>query len=75
MSTIDFKILNITIPDLVSNQYSPEQKKDVYEYLKQLDAHHKRAYEIAFQHLGSSFNICRSNGFKDWKQNVSKQQT
>jgi hypothetical protein len=33
-----------------------------------LDDHNKKAYEIAFNHLGSSFNIYRSNGFKEWKQ-------
>jgi hypothetical protein len=72
-STLDFKTLNMKIPNLVSSQYSSEQQKEVYEYLNHLDAHHRKAYEIAFQHLGSSFNICRSNGFKDWKE--SKKQT
>ena len=27
----------------------------------------KQAYEIAKEHLGSSFCIPRSNGFKDWE--------
>jgi hypothetical protein len=40
--------------------------------LSQLDAHHRKAYEIAFQHLGSSFNICRSNGFKGWKASIKQ---
>lgn len=73
MSTkIDFKSLNMKIPDLVGDQYSPEQQKDVFEYLSQLDAHHRKAYEIAFHHLGSSFNICRSNGFKGWKASIKQ---
>ena len=29
--------------------------------------HHKQAYLIAYNHLGSSFNIYKSNGFKEWK--------
>jgi len=33
----------------------------------------KTGYKIAFNHLESSFDIYRSNGFKQWKQsNQSK---
>jgi hypothetical protein len=32
----------------------------------------KKAYLIAFHHLGSSFNIYKSNGFKEWKAKISK---
>ena len=71
-STAELESLNMKIPDLVGNQYSPEQQKEVYKYLNHLDTHHRKAYEIAFQHLGSSFNICRSNGFKDWKSSTKQ---
>jgi hypothetical protein len=40
-------------------------------YLSNLNEHQKIAYSIALQHLGSSFNIYRSNGFKEWKQKNS----
>jgi hypothetical protein len=30
--------------------------------------HERVAYEIAFNHLGTSFNVYRSNGFIDWKK-------
>lgn len=65
--TIDFTQLNIEIPESVKS-YSPEKQKDIFDYLHDMDDHHKRAYMIALQHLGSSFNIYRSNGFKEWKQ-------
>ena len=38
------------------------------EYIKQLSDHEKKAYEIAMNHLGTSFNIYRSNGFIEWKK-------
>jgi hypothetical protein len=38
----------------------------IEEYISQLTEVEKIAYEIAKEHLGSSFNIKRSNGFKKW---------
>jgi hypothetical protein len=38
----------------------------IYQYLNQLDEHHKQAYLIAKEHLGTSFNILKSNGYKEW---------
>jgi hypothetical protein len=32
-----------------------------------MDEIHKKAYSIAFDHLGSSFDVLRSNGYKEWK--------
>ena len=64
---INFESLNINIPDLVKT-HSIEQQREIFQYLSELDDHNKKAYEIAFNHLGSSFNIYRSNGFKEWKQ-------
>ena len=63
----DFTTLNINIPAAVRN-YSLEQKREVYDYLREMDEHHRRAYNIAVNHLESSFDIYRSNGFKEWKQ-------
>ena len=34
--------------------------------LAQLDDIQRKAYEIAKSHLGTSFNIRRSNGFIEW---------
>jgi hypothetical protein len=48
--------------------YSPEKQQDVLEYLQEMDDIHKKAYEIAFNHLETSFDILRSNGFQEWKK-------
>ena len=64
--TIDFSLLDIQVPAFLST-YSIETQKEIFDYLKQLDENNKKAYLIALDHLGSSFNIFRSNGFKNWK--------
>jgi hypothetical protein len=38
------------------------------DYLSEMDEQHRQAYEIALNHLESSFDIVRSNGFQDWKK-------
>jgi hypothetical protein len=64
---IDLHSLNIQIPNHVFN-YTLEIQEEISHYLSNLDEQHKIAYNIALEHLGSSFDIYRSNGFKDWKQ-------
>jgi hypothetical protein len=68
---IAFETLNIKLPELVKTQ-TIEEQREIFDYLSSMDDHHKKAYEIALNHLGSSFNIYRSNGFKEWKQTKSK---
>ena len=63
--TIDFTKLGLKIPALVYTM-PPEKQKEIYDYLVQLDDHNRRAYTIAENHLGTSFNIYRSNGFNEW---------
>jgi hypothetical protein len=65
--SIDFSKLNIQIPEQV-HTYSTERQKEIFEYLKNMNEIDKKAYLIALNHLGTSFNIHRSNGFKEWKQ-------
>ena len=36
------------------------------QYIAQLDDIQRKAMEIAKSHLGTSFNIKRSNGFIEW---------
>jgi hypothetical protein len=38
----------------------------VTEYINHLSEIEKKAYMIARDHLGSSFNLVKSNGFNDW---------
>ena len=49
------------------NTYSNDEQEKIYNYLTQLNDQQKKAYIIAYEHLGSSFNIRKSNGFKTWK--------
>ena len=64
---LNYQDFGLPIPETVFSL--PEEKqKEIYLYLSQLDEHQKRAYIIAYRHLGTSFNICRSNGFKEWKK-------
>jgi len=65
-STMDFKCLNLPIPETVY-KCSLEKQNDIFEYLQSMDEHHKKAYLIAISHLGTSFNIEKSNGYKEWK--------
>ena len=62
-----FDLLKVTIPEAVKN-YPPEKRQEVMDYLSGMDEQHKRAYEIAVNHLESSFDIVRSNGFLEWKK-------
>jgi hypothetical protein len=65
-TTFDFESLNIRISDNVK-KYSYDKQKEIFEYLSEMDEMHKKAYSIAFDHLGSSFDVLRSNGYKEWK--------
>ena len=52
--------------------YSSELKELITEYMGQLDPIEQKAYMIAMEHLGSSFNIVKSNGFNDWIKTKDK---
>jgi len=62
---IKFDSLNLQISELVKT-YPIEKQKLIFEYISEMDEHHRKAYSIAYNHLGTSFNIVRSNGFKKW---------
>lgn len=68
---INFSDLNMKIPDHVYN-LTIEEQLDIYNYLNDMDKLDRIAYEIAFDHLGTSFSIERSNGFKEWKTRQNK---
>ena len=63
-----FTNLNIPVPEIVYS-YDNEKQKEIYDYLSSLNETQKKAYLIAKNHLGSSFSIYKSNGFKEWKKN------
>ena len=65
-TTPDFSSLNVKISDNVK-AYLPEKQEEIFQYLSEMDEINRQAYNIAFNHLESSFDILRSNGFKEWK--------
>lgn len=63
--SINFESLNIPIPEVIKT-YPIEKQRQIFEYLSEMDEINKVGYKIAFNHLESSFDICRSNGYKEW---------
>ena len=43
------------------------QNTDIINYLEQLTPLQMKAYEIAKDHLKTSFDITRSNGYNEWR--------
>ena len=60
--------LHLDLPDTLD----PALKASVIEYLSQLDPIEQKACKIAKEHLGSSFNIVKSNGYCDWLKENKK---
>jgi hypothetical protein len=67
---VNFESLNLHISPFTKG-YPIELQKEIYEYLTELDDIHRKGYQIAYDHLGTSFNIARSNGFKNWRAKKS----
>jgi len=47
-----------------------EYSAEMLAYISQLDATQRKAFEIAKEHLKTSFNPYLSNGFKEWKSKL-----
>lgn len=64
--------LGLELPNNFEN-YDEKIKELIVKYLKHLDTIERQAYTIGKAHLGSSFNVVKSNGFynfvKDWNKN------
>jgi hypothetical protein len=60
--------MNITELPLPNNfvNYDIDLQSSVIEYITQLSNIEKKAYKIAQIHLGSSFNVVKSNGYNSW---------
>ena len=65
---VQFDTLDLPIPTIVTS-YSAEKQREIFEYLSEMHEKERIGYKIAFDHLGTSFDICRSNGFITWKRN------
>lgn len=60
--------LGLELPNNFEN-YDEKTQGLIVNYLKQLGSIERQAYTIGKAHLGSSFNVIKSNGFCDWKKN------
>lgn len=56
---------NLPLPEHFA-KYNQDTRDKIIKYLEQLTPIERLAYQIAYDHLGSSFNIVKSNGFCDW---------
>ncbi len=63
---VNFEATELSIPESVL-KLPIEKQTDIYNYLIQMTKSQKKAYLIAKDHLGTSFNILKSNGFFEWK--------
>jgi hypothetical protein len=61
---------SLPIPEIFYN-LTQENQSQILNYIKSMNERDKKAYKIAFNHLGTSFNICKSNGYKEWKKSQS----
>jgi hypothetical protein len=59
--------LGVELPAQFEN-YDILTQQSIINYIKQLDQIEKLAYKIGKDHLGSSFNILKSNGYNNWKK-------
>ena len=57
--------MEINLPENIQNM-DLETITLIKEYVNQFNECEKKAYQIAASHLGTSFNILKSNGYKDW---------
>jgi hypothetical protein len=60
--------LGLELPNNFEN-YDQKTQELIVNYIKHLDIIERQAYTIGKKHLGSSFNVVKSNGFIDWKKN------
>ena len=52
--------------------YDVETQRSIIRYLSGLNEIQTKAYLIAKEHLGSSFNVVKSNGYINWLKNCDK---
>jgi hypothetical protein len=60
--------MDSTTISMESITISVEQLKQ--QYIESLSKKEKKAYDIAFHHLGSSFTLEKSIGFLEWKKTL-----
>lgn len=64
--------LNISVPLHVPVHHYMTIQEKIELYTNQLSSIEKMALVIAEEHLGTSFNLQKSNGFIEWCKNLDK---
>lgn len=49
-----------------SDTSAADTQTSLSEYMAEMDELQKKAYNIAKEHLGTSFNVLKSNGYIEW---------
>lgn len=52
--------------------HDAETQALMIEYLKSLNKIERKAYSIGIEHLGTSYNMIKSNGFNEWRYPKNK---
>ena len=52
------------------NKANREHNDKIVAYINQLTETEKQTYMIAYQHLGTSFNILKSNGYNNYIKKI-----
>jgi len=60
------------MPEITTIMSSDTEKESIQEYMNSLDDIQKQACIIAKEHLETSFDIVKSNGYKAWMQKKEK---
>lgn len=63
--------LGLELPNHFEN-YDTKTQELIVNYLKHLDIIEKQAYTIGKVHLGSSFNVVKSNGFYSFRKRLEE---
>ena len=64
---------SVSIQAKDNTQRSSNEDSLTSEYISQMNSKEKIAYHIAMDHLGTSFNLKKSIGYKEWlKKNKEK---
>ena len=58
--------------EITTSMSSDTEKESLQEYMNSLNDIQKQAYIIAKEHLETSFDIVKSNGYKAWIQKKEK---
>ncbi len=67
--TLDIAIMNTPSMNNPSMNTPKKTNSELVEiYMDQLEPIQRKALDIAKNHLGTSFNISKSNGFVEWKK-------